>query len=532
MKELIKNVEKTLGSLKFAVFIILIFALYLAVGTFVESLNGTDYANRLIYKSAPFMTVQFFMFLSILVATLKRFPLKKPLYGFYVIHSGLMILFIGSFITYISGIDGSMVLNPNTSSREIEINEDVLNIRKEEEGKEITYALPKSAWEKNLNDQYENIQILEFLPFAILKLDEVVDKNTTSSSATYTIENANFKEEFTLSTDERSDFTQNSQLGPLNVHFMPKALFTCFSSPGKSLYIIWNIDKNICTTPEQINAPVKKTKQGQVFLSFKEGNEIISFLPELSPLPADENLKVKENSPFRIFSLNLFLTKPHLFLFGDSLVFYDKINQKWVGKVLHNEKVDLPWMGFKVGLKKLYQGSYPKYVPHAVRPIQEDGKMTEGQTKAVKIKVYDQEYWVTNEKPLGLMINQKKNVFYLGKKQITLPYQLTLTKFKMDTDPGTKNPASYESFVNLFEKNKTTNHHIFMNHPLKHDDFTFYQASYFQTEQGEFGSVLSVNYDPGRPVKYLGSLLLVLGSIWHYIIRRKTDAKFFSRAKI
>ena len=91
----------------------------------------------------------------------------------------------------------------------------------------------------------------------------------------------------------------------------------------------------------------------------------------------------------------------------------------------------------------------------------------------------------------------------------------------MNTDPGTNNPASYESFVSVFAGTQgAQKHHIYMNNPLKFKAFTFYQASYFETNQG-YGSVLSVNYDPGRPWKYLGSFLIVLGSIWHFILRRK-----------
>ena len=62
-----------------------------------------------------------------------------------------------------------------------------------------------------------------------------------------------------------------------------------------------------------------------------------------------------------------------------------------------------------------------------------------------------------------------------------------------------------------------------MNNPLKYDGFTFYQASYFKVGE-QHGSVLSANIDPGRPFKYLGSILLVLGSLWHYYLRRKKPA--------
>ena len=91
----------------------------------------------------------------------------------------------------------------------------------------------------------------------------------------------------------------------------------------------------------------------------------------------------------------------------------------------------------------------------------------------------------------------------------------------MDKDPGTQNPASYESYVNVFDGKDSRYQKVFMNNPLDFDQFTFYQASYFPLESGLYGSVFSVNYDPGRFLKYLGSLLLVLGSFWHFYIRNR-----------
>jgi hypothetical protein len=102
-----------------------------------------------------------------------------------------------------------------------------------------------------------------------------------------------------------------------------------------------------------------------------------------------------------------------------------------------------------------------------------------------------------------------------------MPFELVLTKFKMDKDPGTNNPASYESFVKLFTSNGSSEHHIFMNNPLKFSGFTFYQASYGQDDNGNYQSTLSVNVDQGRFLKYLGSLMLVFGSWWHFYINRR-----------
>jgi len=91
----------------------------------------------------------------------------------------------------------------------------------------------------------------------------------------------------------------------------------------------------------------------------------------------------------------------------------------------------------------------------------------------------------------------------------------------MDKDPGTNNPASYESFVRLFSEEGPSDHHVFMNNPLKYNGFTFYQASYSQDQQGNYSSTLTANVDQGRPLKYLGSLFLVFGAIWHYFLNRK-----------
>ena len=105
-----RKIENFFGNLKFAVVIIALFAIFLGYGTFMESYHGTEYANRLVYKSIFFMLIQFCMFLSIFFATMIRLPPRKHLYGFYVIHTGLIILFLGSFITYQSGIDGNITL--------------------------------------------------------------------------------------------------------------------------------------------------------------------------------------------------------------------------------------------------------------------------------------------------------------------------------------------------------------------------------------------------------------------------------------
>ena len=153
--------------------------------------------------------------------------------------------------------------------------------------------------------------------------------------------------------------------------------------------------------------------------------------------------------------------------------------------------------------------------------MQKNSKLIKGQNKALQLELKGKKYWIRSDKSITLKSFSTHLKIELQKDSLQLPYELSLTKFKMDKDPGTNSPASYESFVQLFSTEGPKDFHIYMNNPLKYDGLTFYQASYFEVGPSQYGSVLSVNYDPGRPIKYLGSLLLVLGAIWHFYLRRK-----------
>ena len=252
----------------------------------------------------------------------------------------------------------------------------------------------------------------------------------------------------------------------------------------------------------------------------KDNGKIYSFFPELSPYPVDKDLNTISDAPFRVFSKKVFEESPNLFLFGESTAYFE--DGEWVvEKFKGKESIDLPWMGFEIILTNHETNKIPAYIPEYTVPIQKNNKLIKGMSRAIKVNALGKKYWIRDDQSITLRVRGQKLKLELEKKTLTLPYELSLTKFKMDTDPGTNSPASYESFVQLFSKKGPEDFHIYMNNPLKYDDLTFYQASYFDIGQGQYGSVLSVNYDPGRPIKYLGSLMLVLGSFWHFYLRRK-----------
>ena len=94
-----------------------------------------------------------------------------------------------------------------------------------------------------------------------------------------------------------------------------------------------------------------------------------------------------------------------------------------------------------------------------------------------------------------------------------LGFELKLIDFKRGKNPGGMGNASFASVVRLIDKAAEIDRQteISMNSPLTHGEFTFYQSSY-----REFGdtqmSILTAAYDPGRFLKYLGSVMICLGA--------------------
>lgn len=525
------KIERFVGSLKFAVIVISLFTIGMIVGTFLESYYGTDFANRVVYKTTAFMFIQFGMLLSIVFAAILRLPPKKRLYGFYVIHSGLVIIGMGSLVTYVAGVDGQITLAPNEPNRQVILSNDILQITYPEEGKQVTTFLPFSAFKTDIDETYQNISIKEYLPFAEgqFKWGDPINQypqDAQTHSSRYHFKNAFAAQDLllTIHPEASNEFQSTQTMGPLTFSYYPEKIAKCFAQNNPSKIIIWNSDTAECFTPEERQLAIKTTGANNRFVVVPYNNSFLTFFPDFSPFPMNSKSETDEKSIIRAFSKKLFEDKPNLFLFGKKAAFYSKAEKVWkmVDLEIKGPPAILPWMNAEIGLTEHQEKLVPFNMPAPIIPIQKNGSLIKGDLRAVRLEILGKEYWVTNYSPLSLLIQGKKVVIEVTKESLTLPFELSLTEFKMDKDPGTSNPASYESFVKLFSDGKSSNHHVYMNNPMKKAGFTFYQASYFEDSRGQYNTTLAVNVDQGRAMKYLGSLMLVFGAIWHYHLNNKS----------
>jgi hypothetical protein len=106
-------------------------------------------------------------------------------------------------------------------------------------------------------------------------------------------------------------------------------------------------------------------------------------------------------------------------------------------------------------------------------------------------------------------------------------FAVRLDRFTAGTDPGGRLKASYASDVTLVpmaDGEPASTAHISMNRRLDHRSVTLFQTSYFEIPgqdgqpSGRLASVFTAATDPGRFGKWLGSVLIVAGTIILYLI--------------
>lgn len=187
-------------------------------------------------------------------------------------------------------------------------------------------------------------------------------------------------------------------------------------------------------------------------------------------------------------------------------------DQRWI--VEEGQAVQLGWMGFELKFLRL--------LPQAKETWdfdEREGPPTELTVAAAKVSYKGQEHWILQNDTLKIFSENAVYIIAYGKKRVELGFPVKLIKFEKQNYQGTMRAMAYQSTVSVPGIESQL---ISMNEPLKYQGLTFYQASFQQDDSGKpVSSVLSVNYDPGRFLKYFGSLIMSLGIILLFYFRKK-----------
>jgi len=144
--------------------------------------------------------------------------------------------------------------------------------------------------------------------------------------------------------------------------------------------------------------------------------------------------------------------------------------------------------------------------------------------------------------PVNLLLYGKDNMptsirngnhsvtFSLRRKKISLPLNMTLLDFKVKMYPNSNIPKSYESRVAIKTHSGMEREVVIsMNKPLRFQDYTFFQSSYYIAQDGTEYTILAVVKNAGRLLPYISSITIFMGMLIHFLVmmfrrRKKTTA--------
>ena len=117
---------------------------------------------------------------------------------------------------------------------------------------------------------------------------------------------------------------------------------------------------------------------------------------------------------------------------------------------------------------------------------------------------------------MGQTIPQKFGLFEVKLRpyRTYLPFEIELIDFKKEMHPGTDIAKSFSSEINLIENDISRKVLIEMNAPLRHYDYTFYQASFIEQNDKET-TVLATVKNYGRIFPYISSIVMCIGILIH-----------------
>jgi hypothetical protein len=578
----VRGTLRFFGSLKLAVALIVILAAVLAWATFQESAHGRDYAQWYVYHSSWFIGLLALLGVNILAATLLRFPWRKK-FGFVVTHAGLLVLLAGSLQTFRGGVEGQLSFQEGEQSgRIVLMDHSEFEARwqglpgQPPPGAFVFQPGPVDWPDAKSLDMGEisgvHLRVLKFyahartienwvedsfgqsgpaLRFAFAGPDDAMVAEDWLAAEQFGAESYFGPTKFELqrATDGSmlDDFLappedNGDPQGVLSLHYAGKMLRI---PVGK------NLGKKVAVGDHgptvEITAYLPNARPGNSGRFVSAGEDPKNPMLELRVDMPGGKAPIRQIAFARLPFLNLdgihgqncpvkfWYHHPALrsesgieFLQTPDGKLYCRVGSggkyRPRGQVKEGDRVEIAG-GFKVLVTKYLRSARQEVTFEPIEVASGEGgpdAATEvevtagGKTTRVWLKRNDENYGMHQ-----VFTPQGQLTLSFAYETLPLGFTLTLLKFTHGLNPGGMGDASFSSSVLLTDQLQSIHerHEINMNEPLVHGRYTFYQSSFQESAEGKAASILTAAYDPGQFLKYLGSVMICLGTFLMFYVK-------------
>jgi hypothetical protein len=572
-----------LGSLKLAVPLLGVLAAVIGFATVLEADYGREYAQWRVYHSGWFIALLALLGVNIFAAAASRWPWKRHQTGFVVTHGGLLTLLAGAVLTFVGGVDGRITLaEGQTTARMLVPQQSQITAswanRPGEPPYEFSFVAGPADWAAGQTLDVGEVdgvraRVLRYYHQARVREDWVADGRGTGGPMIrlrLAGPNGVESEEHVLADQ---DYGDEAVAGPLRLRLRraaSDAMLEAFRSPpadglGRQGILLAYHRDGVTRIPVDDNV-------GKRFVLDDSGAavEIAEYLANARPdargrfrsageQPQNPLLELRvyppgQETPVRqvAFARNPLLTLdpvlgracPVRFEYhhpavrpeaavdflqtADGHLYYRTAAEgRFVaqGSVQAGGRIDAAGR-FSIALVEHLPSArqHIVYEPVETRPDQPD-RFEAAAEVAISAGGVTQTIWLPRTDPRqgSRTVITPKGPLRVSFHSVEAPlgFSLRLASFRRDRNPGGVGNATFSSTVCIVDDHGTVEkeYDITMNRPLTYNGLTFYQSGFNDAEQGPPSSTFSVGHDPGRTLKYAGSLLVCLGIATMFYMR-------------
>ncbi len=103
-----EKIKQLLSSYKTTLILLLIYALMMALGTFIEESMSTTAAKIIIYYSPAFIFVQILLVVNFFLVLFQKRFIQDKRWGMIILHLALVVILIGAMVTHVFGKEGTV----------------------------------------------------------------------------------------------------------------------------------------------------------------------------------------------------------------------------------------------------------------------------------------------------------------------------------------------------------------------------------------------------------------------------------------
>jgi hypothetical protein len=524
------------GSLRLAIPAMVLAAAAMVWGTYVDSTEGAKAAAHVVYGAGWFIALMALICLSLIAAVITRFPWRRKHIGFITVHTGLIILIVGSFWSLFGRIEGQIRVQEGQSADAIELDVQQLDLLRPGQGGPTVVAGTSAEDHVRGTLDLDGVSV------------EIVDRWANCTQEPYVANDAPTPMrafEVAFGGAEGMWIGESSKsggpafvggmtvrvLGPGEAWEAPAAGATAsgyrFSSAGQTHDLGVEGDAAV---PGWTIEHIQRFESAQVASGGLSENPEGGDNPAVDVVITDGRGTRERHTAFRKFPD--MVLKRTLEGTGDS-----GAELKWSGGggerlVLFGEDGSL--RAAHIGVtgsvtEHEHNGSFPWAIEVGGRFVRVLEHRTHARqtTRFVEIPPADQfrpavvvRVNGSDPEPLAwkstLMVPGGSGFLRYGPRRVELPFALRLVDFRKTDYPGTMMAMAYESDV-VVDSPEHDGHEmtIFMNNPFAYEDWKVYQSGFL----GDNISIFSVMRDPGLPMTYLGCIVLCVGILMTFYLR-------------